>query len=82
MKLGKIIRYLEKMTYVALWQTDAYIGREDNSELVFEGAIMDIPWIYLDFFLDNDIEGEAIDARQFEENGKTGFIISIKEGEN
>lgn len=81
MKLGEIIKYLEKTTPIVLWQTDVYIGREDNSEIVFEGAIMDIPWIYLDFFLVNDTEGEAIDARQFEEN-KTGFIISIKEGED
>lgn len=82
MKLGEIIRYLEKTTYVVLWQTNVYIGKEDNSEMVFEGAIMDIPWFYLDFFLDNDIEGEAIDAQHFEENGKIGFVISIKEGED
>lgn len=81
MKLGEIIKYLEKTASVVLWQTDVYIGREDNSEIVFEGAIMDIPWIYLDFFLVNDTEGETIDARQFEEN-KTGFLISIKEGED
>lgn len=81
MKLKEIIKYLEKTTPVVLWQTDVYIGREDNSEIVFEGAIMDIPWIYLDFFLVNDTEGKAIDARQFEEN-KIGFLISIKEGED
>lgn len=79
MKLGEIIKYLDKMANVIIWQEDVYCGREDNSEKVFEGFIADIPWIYLDYSLvEGDIEGEAIDARDYD-NGKVGFIIVVKE---
>lgn len=79
MKLGEIIKYLDKMANVIIWQEDVYCGKEDNSDKVFEGLISEIPWIYLNYSLvESDIEGEAIDAREYE-NGKVGFIIIIKE---
>lgn len=79
MKLGEIIKYLDKMANVIIWQEDVYCGKEDNSDKVFEGLISEIPWIYLNYSLvESNIEGEAIDAREYE-NGKVGFIIIIKE---
>ena len=81
MKLGDIIKYLDISANVVLWQEDVYTGREDNSEKVFEGAIMDIPWIYLDFTLVNEDYYKAIDI--IEVDGKRpAFCIYIKEGEN
>jgi hypothetical protein len=79
MKLGEIIKYLDKLSNVVIWQTDVYINKH-KPEMVFEGTIMDIPWIYLDYYLDNSENTEAIEACRYE-NDKSGFIISIREGE-
>lgn len=79
MKLGEIIKYLDKLSNVIIWQTDVYINK-DKPEIVFEGFVMDIPWIYLDYYLDNSGDGEAIEACKYV-NDKSGFVISIQEGE-
>lgn len=79
MKLGEIIRYLDTAAKVVLYQNDFYIGREDNSEKVFEGSIMDIPWIYLDFTLVNDTYCQAIDIVELKSD-MPAFCILIKEG--
>lgn len=81
MKLGEIIRYLDTSAKVILQQTDVYTSREDNSEKVFEGSIMDIPWIYLDFTLVNDDYYQAIDIIELD-GGRSAFYILIKEGED
>lgn len=79
MKLGEIIRYLDTAATAVLYQDDFYIGREDNSEKVFEGSIMDIPWIYLDFTLVNGDYCQAIDIVELESE-MPAFCILIKEG--
>lgn len=81
MKLGDIIKYLDTSAKVILQQTDVYTNREDNSEKVFEGSIMNIPWIYLDFTLDNDDYEQAIDIIELD-GGRSAFYILIKEGEH
>lgn len=75
MKLGDIIKYLDVTSNVTIWQTDAYISEQED-EKIFEGFVMDIPWIYLDYYLDGD---ESISADVL--NEKNGFIIAVREKE-
>lgn len=77
MKLGDIIKYLDKFSNVIIWQTDVYIDKQED-EKIFEGFVMDIPWIYLDYYLDGD---ESISADNFDETKKNGFIITVREKE-
>lgn len=78
MKLGDIIKYLDMLSNVIIWQTDVHIDKQED-EKIFEGSIMDIPWVYLDYYLDGD---ESISADSFNEAGKNGFIITVKERED
>lgn len=78
MKLGDIIKYLDILSNVIIWQTDAYINEQKDVK-IFEGFVMDIPWIYLDYYLNGD---ESISADNFnEKTEKNGFIISVREKE-
>lgn len=76
MKLKDILPYLDKIASVKLWQTDVYKDK-NKDELVFEGCVFDIPWVYLDYYLDNSGDGEAIDSRLIDSNAY--FVISICE---
>lgn len=79
MKLGQILPCLDKSALVKLWQTDVYLEpKNEDAELIFDGYIMDIPWVYLDFYLINDENNEAIDVGNYGEN-KYGFVILICE---
>lgn len=84
MKLKKIIEYLDVLSFVIVWQMDAYIGKE-VAEKVFEGCVMDIPWIYLNYYLVENKEGKAIESRLVEENGTSKsylFITIVQDKEN
>ena len=72
MKLIDIINYLGD-DRVILWVQE---------EMVFEGFISDIPWVYLDYYLLNDIDGKAISARCYGEDKGSGFIISLSVSKN
>lgn len=76
MKLGDIIKYLDVTSNVTIWQTDAYISEQKDVKL-FEGLVMNIPWIFLNYYLNGN---ESISADVL--NEKNGFIISIKERED
>lgn len=76
MKLGDIIKYLDKFSNVIIWQTDVYISEQKDVKL-FEGLVMNIPWIFLNYYLNGN---ESISADVL--NEKNGFIISIKERED
>ena len=84
MKLGQILPYIDKIASVVIWEvgvrTDIPLDAEDNTEKVFEGVVMDIPWVYMNYYLYNDVNGEAIDARMYDESHeKCGLVISICE---
>lgn len=81
MKLKTILPHLDKIAKVVLWNTGVMINGKIEEEKVFEGIIMDIPWVYLDYFLDSDEEGEAIDVRPVygSETNRCNFVICIKE---
>ena len=80
MKLKDVIQYLDRGSYVIIWEK--FIGYDDE-EKVFEGFIADIPWIYLDCDLSpSNAEGEAISARKYDDKNQwnsCGFIISLME---
>lgn len=77
MKLKKILPYLNGLADVVIWDMT---NDPENGENVFHGPIMDTPYYLLDFYLLNDINGEAIDARFYDEEHKEcGFVITITE---
>lgn len=88
LQLKDILPYLEITANVVLYQKDLYTTDspvfEDEDYEVFEGYVMDIPWIYLDFYLcEADAEGEAISLFREQKDDKTklGFYILIQQKE-
>lgn len=79
MQLKDILPYLDIMDYVYLWAND--IKSEDGEDLLFNGFIMDIPWVYMNYYLSNDDNGEAISARPYGKDAKVpaGFVIKVVE---
>lgn len=51
-QLKDIIRLIDPLSHVALWVNDE--DWADDEEPAFEGSAMDVPWIYLDFYLYKD----------------------------
>lgn len=63
MLLKDIIRYIDFLSDVTIIT---------DTEEVFKGSVLDIPWIYLDMPLSLDGDGEAIYA-----DGKDSFTICL-----
>ena len=77
MKLKKILPYLDSLATVIIWDMTEDVK---NGENVFHGPVMDTPYYLLDFYLYNDINGKAVDARFYdEEHEECGFVISVTE---
>lgn len=77
MKLKKILPYLDDLATIVIWDMteDA-----ENGENVFHGPVMDTPYYLLDFYLYNDTNGKAVDARFYDDEHKEcGFVISVTE---
>ena len=72
MKLKNIIKCLNTMTHCKV-----FIAEDGFDEPYFEGSIMDIPWCLLDYYLDNDSFGEAIEA--YKDDNDYGFGIYLRE---
>ena len=82
MKLKKIIKYLNSLDTVQIWQGDTMLalgkGDPDNWEMVYEGSVMDIPWYLLDFYLTNTTDAEAIGSGNYTpEEEKKGSYLCI-----
>lgn len=73
MKLKKIIEYLDTLQYCKV-----FIAEDGEEEPIFEGGIIDIPWSLLDYYLDNDYNGEAITV--YKDDNDYGFVIYLREG--
>jgi hypothetical protein len=88
LQLKDILPYLELTANVTLYQKDLYSTKspvfEDEDYEIFKGYIMDIPWIYLNFYLcEPDAEGEAINLCALEEDKtKLSFYIFVQEKED
>ena len=81
MKLKNIIKYLDVISNVIIWQEDVYTDKNE-AEVIYEGSVLDIPWYILDMYLSNSPDGEAISARNYGDKDnptKAGFIISVVE---
>lgn len=51
MRLGAIIKYLNALDNCILTTVDKWTGKEIDS---WEGAVIKIPWYYIDYYLYND----------------------------
>lgn len=72
LSLGDLITHLDFLMKVII-----YI--ESDSEAIFKGSILDVPWSFLDYQLDTSDDGEAIRIWEDEENDNVYLIIYLKE---
>lgn len=71
LKLKHIIKYLDPLDDIIIWQEDVWID-EHQEEKIFEGSVMDIPWILLNYYI---AEGEgSIGGRVL----KGGLILYVR----
>ncbi len=73
-KLMDIIPHLDFLMHVKL-----FIEADDPEEPVFQGTVLDVPWIFLTLELDTDDNGEAISISCEKETDKPYLIIYLKE---
>lgn len=74
--LKHILPYFAKDIKTKIYQTDCYNNKQCEEE-IFEGYLGDIPWIYLDYYLDNEATefNEAIDCFSYNGNAILEFYI-------
>ena len=86
MKLKHILKYFDALTSIVLWQGDVKInpkkGDPNNWEEIFSGSVIDIPWIYLNYYLVNDINGEAISCFLDKDKNQACFTICLCESKD
>lgn len=78
LKLKDILPYLDKIDTVILCEYGVKLSDYWDYDEVFEGSVMDIPWIYMEDYLINSSEGEAIAVRKRDDD-KAVMYISIAE---
>ena len=51
-QLRNMIRLLDAMSEVVIWQCDVYKDGPEycEPELIYEGTVMDIPWYIMDYY--------------------------------
>lgn len=74
MKLNDVIKLFDCLINVKIWV------KEDGDESAFEGSLIDIPWIYLDMYIDVDDNGEGFDVYT-DDAGKAILAIYLRETE-
>lgn len=74
LKLKHLIKYLEPIDHISIWQEDVYIDDSKNPEEIFKGFVMDIPWYLLDYYL---AKGEgAISSKTIEIERLNGECVT------
>ena len=68
-QIKDVVRLFDCLDRVVIWQFDTYLdpekNKEEDGEIIFDGGIMDIPWIYLDYyFTEHECEGPIM-SRDF-----------------
>ena len=79
-QLKDIIKLIDPLSYVALWVNDE--DWVDDEEPAFKGTVMDIPWVYLDFYLYKDEKEDIYPlSPRITETGKDLLVINLVEKE-
>lgn len=77
-KFKKVIRSLNQLSYCKIYTTE-------DEDPVFSGYVMDIPWYFLDFYLDNPKHGDYQAIGSFYDQSATnpnhehGLEINLKD---
>ena len=80
--LGDIITLFDGFYNIRIWVDYDDIETYNEEETPdWEGAILDIPWTYLDYIV-NNIEGRGIRIGTTKDKGEPFFVINLKEPEN
>lgn len=52
---------------------------KEGENVIFKGSVLNVPWIYADFILNTDDNGEALYIADYGKNNESAFLIYIKE---
>lgn len=72
MKLKDIIPLIDWLSHVIIWTEDSV----EDEEPAFDGIVMDIPWIYLDYYIGRP-EGETEEPIYISRKEKTNEPIMV-----
>lgn len=74
MKFKDIINLLDPLSRVVLWID----SQDDDEEPAFDGYIMDIPWIYLDYEINAEMDYKIRVSRS-KDREEPFFVINLYE---
>ncbi len=77
MKLKHIINFLEFTADVEIYNWGENIDKSDPEEPCFVGAVMDIPWYFMDYYLYCPNSYQAIDVYKPEDDNHARFSICL-----
>ena len=79
-KFGDIINFFDPLSKVILWIN--YENENLNEdEPAFDGCIMDIPWVYLNYLIKDKLDYEIRVATHSEQKSEPVFVINLWENE-
>lgn len=73
MQVKDIIRNLDSLSQIKIIQMDAF-NNEIAEEGIFYGSVLDVPWYIMDYYLDNDEDGEALSVG-IDTEGETAYFL-------
>ena len=79
-KFGDIIKFLDPLSKVILWVNSENENLNED-EPAFDGYIMDIPWIFLDYLIKDKVDYEIRVATHSKEKPEPTFVINLWEAE-
>lgn len=89
LQVKDIIGYLDMGDHVTIEQLDVFLKgtpREDDSEEIYDGSVMDIPWYMMDYYLANTADCGALTSytKPVEKklNGTPALYIMVVEDED
>lgn len=81
MQVKDIITVLDSLNKIKIIQMDAF-NNEIAEDEIFYGSVMDVPWYIIDYYLDNDGDGEALSVGIDEEAEEAYFRLYVYENSN
>ena len=81
MQVKDIITVLDSLNNIKIIQMDSF-DNEIAEDEIFYGSVMDVPWYIIDYYLDNDHDGEALGVSIDKETKEAYFLLYVYENSN
>ena len=72
-KLYELLKHTDSLVDVQIYTEDS----DDEPE--YQGSIMNIPWYYVDYYLNTTLDYEAVSVYFDRDRAKTYLILNLKE---